>query len=213
MTDSIIHSLDTANAPLPVVYENAKNALSQCSNIDECVDWADKALALASYARQVDDDELERLANRIRARAIRRCGELLASFDGQGKRNDLKLYTDGDTKSSAATKAGLSKRQKDQAVNMANLMAEDFEALVDADEPLSPSEIAEKGKREYLSKKKPEGFADAIYFKGSLQRLFEKTEEFEPLYILGGMSDDDKSECKALIDRIEVWFDKFICNS
>ena len=32
---------------------------------------------MASYARQAQDDELRRMADRIQARAIRRCGELL----------------------------------------------------------------------------------------------------------------------------------------
>jgi hypothetical protein len=47
--------------------------------VDECVSWADKAMALASYARQVDDETLRKLADRIKARAIRRVGEFLLS--------------------------------------------------------------------------------------------------------------------------------------
>ena len=66
-----------AKARLPVVYEGAKTALAECSRIDECQEWADKAEALASYAKQAQDDELRRMADRIQARAIRRCGELL----------------------------------------------------------------------------------------------------------------------------------------
>jgi hypothetical protein len=46
-------------------------ALAHCNRIDECADWANRAAALASYARQADDDALERLATRVRARAIR----------------------------------------------------------------------------------------------------------------------------------------------
>lgn len=78
-------------APLPAKYEAAKAALVACSNIDECMEWADKMAALASYAKQVDDDELELHARRIRARAIRRCGELLKEIQpsqgGQASRN------------------------------------------------------------------------------------------------------------------------------
>jgi len=54
------------NAELPVVYERAKEALARCSEIDECQDWADKAAALASYAKQAGDDELYHLALRIK---------------------------------------------------------------------------------------------------------------------------------------------------
>jgi hypothetical protein len=84
---SIIHSLNISSAPLPVAYENAKMAIYQCNELDECKDWSDKAQALASYARQSADEELEKMSKRIRARAIRRCGELLKLFDGRGKNN------------------------------------------------------------------------------------------------------------------------------
>lgn len=36
-----------SSAPLPVLYENAKRALAECSRIDECQTWANKAEALA----------------------------------------------------------------------------------------------------------------------------------------------------------------------
>ena len=81
---SIIHSLNISSAPLPVAYENAKMAIYQCNELDECKDWSDKAQALASYARQSGDEELEKMSKRIRTRAIRRCGELLKLFDGRG---------------------------------------------------------------------------------------------------------------------------------
>ena len=45
--------------------------------MDECAPWALKAEALASYAKRAGDDELRKFADRIQARAIRRCGELL----------------------------------------------------------------------------------------------------------------------------------------
>src|SRR3990167_11344690 len=65
------------NAKLPKMYEGAKEALAECSRIDECADWANKAEALASYAKQAGDESLRKTADRIQARAIRRCGELL----------------------------------------------------------------------------------------------------------------------------------------
>ncbi len=77
------------DAPLPIVYERATKALAECARIDECQDWANKAKALASYARQSKDDTLRKMADRIQARAIRRCGELLKQVEaGQGSRTD-----------------------------------------------------------------------------------------------------------------------------
>lgn len=50
------------SASLPATYEAARTALSECARIDECQGWADKAAALASYAKQADDKQLENMA-------------------------------------------------------------------------------------------------------------------------------------------------------
>jgi hypothetical protein len=65
-----------ASAKLPKSYERAKIALAECYRVDECKSWVDKAMALASYARQVRDDSLYKTAGRIHGRALRRVGEL-----------------------------------------------------------------------------------------------------------------------------------------
>src|SRR5690554_3481448 len=87
--------ISVASARLPQTYEAAKSALAQCSAVDECKDWADKAAALASYAKQSNDDQLEKLALRIRARAIRRAGELLKQIEpGYGANQNIKDGSD-----------------------------------------------------------------------------------------------------------------------
>lgn len=93
------------DAPLPVSYELATKALAECTRLDECKDWANKAEALASYARQSKDDRLRKMAIRIQARAIRRCGELLREIEsGQGTRTD-KLHDGAVTKSTRLVRA------------------------------------------------------------------------------------------------------------
>ena len=61
---------DIPDAKLPMNYEAARQAIQTCAQVDECQDWADRAAALASYARQADDDLLLRQCQRIRARAV-----------------------------------------------------------------------------------------------------------------------------------------------
>ena len=68
-------NIRTADARLPEVYEAAKVALAHCASLDECQSWANKAEALASYARQANDSTLRKQADRIQARAIRREGD------------------------------------------------------------------------------------------------------------------------------------------
>ncbi|MCC7275806.1 MAG: hypothetical protein IT561_24260 [Alphaproteobacteria bacterium] len=88
-----------------------------------------RALALAEVPAvqiEADDDTLRKLADRIQARAVRRCGELLRQFDGQGARTD-KLGEGVHTKLTqrqVASDAGLSRHQQVTAVRVANVPAE-----------------------------------------------------------------------------------------
>ena len=63
-------------------------------------------------SRQSDDDQLEKMAVRIRARAVRRCGELLKQFDAKGKRTDREEPTVGGfgklSQKEAVERAGMS---------------------------------------------------------------------------------------------------------
>lgn len=110
-------------ARLPQTYEAARAALEQCSAVDECKDWADKAAALASYAKQAEDDQLETMAQRIRARAIRRAGEPLKQIEpGQGTRDGKREAGDHlPLRSDIARDAGMSPHQAKQAVRVASV--------------------------------------------------------------------------------------------
>lgn len=206
---SIIHKLDISSAPLPVAYEKAKLAISECNNIDECKDWSDKAQALASYARQAGDDELEQMSKRIRARAMRRCGELLKMFDGKGNnqhsRNDP-------TKLQIGLDAGLSKDQQVTANRLSNISENDFNHQIESDQVPTLTQLSDQGKKkiDYLYKPKPTGFADAIHLKGALKELYGYTKKYDPEYIINAMDDIDKKEVSKIIGSLELWFDKFI---
>jgi hypothetical protein len=72
---------------------------------------------------------LRKHADRIQARAVRRCGELLKQFNGRG----VNQYTKDDdaaviTQKQAADDAGLSERQRVTAVRVANVPEPDFDA-------------------------------------------------------------------------------------
>lgn len=130
-----ISDIDITTARLPSRYHAAKAALRDCSSVDECQDWADKAAALASYAKQAGDTQLEDMAKRIRARATRRAGELLKQIEPQqGQRRDLQPSVGAHTKSreDAAREAGMSKHQQVQATRLANLPEDQFEEMVES---------------------------------------------------------------------------------
>src|SRR5262249_766269 len=132
-----------ASGNLPATYEAARKALSECSRIDECKSWTDKATALASYARQAQDHSLLEYAQRIQARALRRCGELLHQVaPAPGARTDLGTVA---TRGSAAADAGLSERQAKTALRVAQVPDDAFEAAVDSIKPPTVTELAVMG--------------------------------------------------------------------
>ncbi len=134
-------------AKLPSNYQNAKAALERCLTVDECKEWADKALALASYAKQARSDELAKMAIRIRARAIRRCGQLLKSIEVAKNQHHARARAANGhgTRGDAARRAGLSARQAKQATRVARVPARAFEEQVESARPPSVDRLARQG--------------------------------------------------------------------
>ena len=126
-------------AQLPENYEAAKKAIAECEHLDQCAEWADKAAALASYARQADDLELETYARRIRVRAVRRRGELLRTYDARGGDRRGKVVTPlkfaRRSRAAVAHEAGLSEHKARTAVNIAAIPEAQFTAAVESNRP------------------------------------------------------------------------------
>jgi hypothetical protein len=120
---AIKRSMSTAD--LPSNYENAKRALSACIQLDECREWANRMAAIASYAKQAKDKSLEDLASRIRLRAVRRLGELLAEVPsaprGRGPKNERK---------EAADRIGMTLADASRAVRIASISEPEFEQKI-----------------------------------------------------------------------------------
>jgi len=62
-------------------YDAARMALAECARIDDAADIRDKAAALAAYARQRDDNDMECWVREIHLRACVRIGELVRELD------------------------------------------------------------------------------------------------------------------------------------
>lgn len=124
--------LPTVPVNLPQTYVAARNALAQCERVDECHEWANKAAAIAAYAAQANDESLKDLAARIQARAVRRCGELLAASGAPCQ---------------TAAQAGLSRLQRNQASAVARIPERKFERVVDGPSPPRVYQLAAMGVR------------------------------------------------------------------
>lgn len=135
------------SARLPQTYEAAKVALTECAQVDECQDWADKAAALASYAKQAEDDTLYKTAIRIQARALKRAGELLLQFDARGgdRSKSEGAPTSAQSRQQVASDAGMSRHQQVTAVRVARVPAREFEAVVESEAPPTVTKLAAAG--------------------------------------------------------------------
>lgn len=209
-----------SGARLPQSYEAAKNALSNCASIDECQDWADKAAALASYAKQANDDELMKMAVRIRDRAIRRAGELLKQIDGRG---GDRSKTEGDhgsaiTQRQAAANAGLSEHQQLQAVRVANVPADDFENQVESQNPPTITKLAEQGKKTApppkpvldLQGRDPDEFNSAMHYVGGWEDAAKDLAALKHEQALPILTPSEIARLRASIKSIDAVTDRII---
>ena len=120
-------------AKLPTLYNRAKKALEQCNSLDECREWKNRAAALASYARQMRDTDLEKNAYEVKRRARIRFGELS---------NDRSPQSGGDRRSTgampplgrqaAARAVGVSDTERKVAQREAKMPKEEQEASIAA---------------------------------------------------------------------------------
>lgn len=202
-----------ANARLPQTYEAAKTALAQCERIDECQEWANKAEALAAYARMSDDDTLRKLADRIQARAVRRAGELLKTYDGRP--DNAKKQNGGDhtliSRADAAREAGMSPHQQTTAVRVANVPEDQFTEAVESDEPPTVTALADMGTKHRLPEP-PDGFRQATHLIGTVKRFAEFCGQNEPELVANGVMPFEVGEIRELVAKIDVWLDRFVVN-
>jgi hypothetical protein len=204
-----------SQASLPETYQAAQRALSECSQIDECKDWADKAAALASYARQSEDDELERMAQRIRARAIQRAGELLKQFDARPQ--NAAKQKEGDrpliSQQQMARDAGMSDHQRKQAVRIASISREDFEAQVDGDKPPTISQLAAQGIKPRqnivdLKGRDPAEFNRALHYIADFEEAAKELARLNHDLILPTLTETERDRLRAAIRQIDATTDK-----
>jgi hypothetical protein len=131
-------------AHYPQLYTAARAALMRCDQVDECAEWASRAAAIASYARQARDETLKVHAARIQARAVRRMGELLNNIPAVPPTQTRKVVG-VETRSTVAEAAGITEHQKNQALQVSRVSTKRFEQLVESPKPPGVSALARLG--------------------------------------------------------------------
>jgi len=210
------NDIEIRRAQFPENYKSAKLALANCFKVDEAKEWSDKASAIATYARQSQDNALLSLAAKIKVRAVRRAGELLKEYNqGVGRPQKNGGGTPTITQRQAAKKAGMSKDQEVTAVRVANVPDEDFEAAVEGEKTPSVTKLAEAGK-----KKKPKSCIDygidpadfviATSAMGPLGSCSRVAKSLDPKVIVRGTLPHEYSKMTDHIKTIKPWLDSLL---
>jgi hypothetical protein len=202
-------NIEIASARFPATYEQAKVALASCQKIDECQTWANKAEALASYAKMADDESLRTMADRIQARAVRRMGILLKEYDGRGRPSADNVEGNHNiSQAEAAKHAGISDHQRAQAVRVANVSDAEFVAATEGDNPATVTALAEMGKK--VRSVPTEGVEKATELIGSLGSVAEFCERHPPTDVAAGALPEEIAALQKHASVIVLWLDKFI---
>jgi hypothetical protein len=213
----------TVSAPLPATYEAARSALAHCQAIDECKDWADKAAALASYARQSEDLELEKMAIRIRQRALRRASEIARQMmqpHGTNRFSDRDHATGiSIPKEKVQEISGFSRRQLDTALAIGNIPQEDFDRQVESANPPTLTELARQGvqKREtptdpqtWLKGRSPQDFNAILHMMSTIEEYAKEADTWPLNQLLGEMTDKERQDARKWISRIDAIHDQIM---
>lgn len=203
-----IEDIDTTTAKLPSRYNAAKSALRDCTSVDECKEWADKASALASYAKQAKDDQLEKMAKRIRARATRRAGELLKQVDPgrTGPKPELKegtLPQFETSRKSVAVDAGFSEHQAKTAQRLASIPEDDFEQMVEADTTIT--QMAEAGTQKREPKKD-----EARALMAALKAYSDRLDSVDIDEAVAALNASQKAELRMIVGRLDHTHDRIM---
>ena len=128
------------NAIVPVVFAEAMRALVACRSIDESKHWADKADALAAWAKIYKNDEAAREAKRLKLHAYRRMGKLAEELKPT-ERRFRHPGRGGAGSVSLLRQSGLSGIQAIAARRVASLQSEDFQREVRRKSPRAPATV------------------------------------------------------------------------
>lgn len=192
-------------APLvPVQYEQAVQALAECSTLDDAKVWSDKADALAAWAKIYRDDTVDRQARALKLHAYRRMGLLAAELRPPSKPNQGRPGM-APGPMSALRDAGLNATAAREARHIAKLPPRVFTAAVERPKVPSPSRLyvvtrAERSKR-----------SDAwiAMNAGGLASARSFCNNNDARQLARGLNSDEAAKAREMVRSISDWLDEF----
>lgn len=184
---------------VPVEYENALAQLRACRTLEESRYWADKAEALAAWAKIYHSGEAERESRLLKLHAYRRMGEIALELRPVTYRKGLpkgKQQLPGPR--SLLIESGLSKREAMAARRLATINASAFEAMLNMPRPPSPTASMNCNTN-----------SDEGRCMQSLQMLSFWCRKLTPAHMAAYVSRGERQAWRAQLQTIVEWIDEF----
>jgi hypothetical protein len=197
------------------LYDEMCRAIDAAFEVDEIKDIRDRGVAFERYAQQARNHEAEDRARKVRLRAERRCGELLAGRD-MAKAGRPPENPSTDTRDFRGTQTladlNISYDQSSQWQKLAAVPQPQFEAMLD-DPAWKPSTAGIIERHEATLRPPPpkdQVEHDALWLWGRLQE-FERLGllEREPSQVMATMLDHMRETTLNVAPRIAAWLGGF----
>lgn len=124
----------TTSTPRLLKYDAARQALAEAHRVDEAKDIRDKAVAIATYAKQAQDRDMIFWATEIKVRAERRTGELLREREkhdgGRPAGKPVKIEDQFSSKPPKLADLKITKQQSSDWQALAAIPAPEFERRI-----------------------------------------------------------------------------------
>lgn len=184
---------------VPVEYEAAVKALTECISLDETKYWSNKADALAAWAKIYRSDETVRKAKMLKLHAYRRMGEIAAEL--RPKHNPRKGEGSGKGHlpgpRALLREHGLSVAEADAARVLSELPTRKFEQLLR--NPVSPTTARHVVRDETTYHQ----------FQAVAMSFRSRCRQFTPAQVVSTMSAIEVENALELVKEIIDWVDEF----
>lgn len=180
-----------------VEYERARQDLKACLTIDDAKYFADKADALAAWAKIYRDNGAARDAAALKLEAFRRMGELAKSLRPKGNTG----RAGGGGARSLLVEHGLSKSAAHVAGVLARLPQDTFQGYIDRPKPPSPFVFNREGSDNSESFK-------AINNHG-IREFRAWTRAHDAKQLARGLKADEAARIGEMVSEVIEWLDEF----
>jgi hypothetical protein len=223
-----------APSGFPVSYEEARQAIAKCESPFECRTMADKAAAMAVYARMRDDADLLNRAVRLQAWAARRWGELDKALHPDRRQENLRqsvrnvvdhnsveqlkktdFIDQPQSGKRPAPPDGTTEYQRVVSRRLAAIPEAEFSRQVESDTPPTVAQLADQGKARRTPPPKtdpplPRTAAQMPAACAALIDFVKCCERQEPVSLARTLDIDDARALRQWVAKADHWLALFV---